>query len=140
MNRQQRRRAQAAGVAVPSTQGKSLDLGKMAATLGSLQEFADVVEKLKPLLDTVGQLSARLEAASEALAAAQRENVELRSLLETQRQVFLRLCAQGMGITVEEVLSMDAAIREQLAATENHDADSSPEPERAADQAGHSSP
>lgn len=137
MNRQQRRRAQAVGLTVPSAP-QTLDLGKVAATLSSLQEFAEVAEKLKPLLETVGPLSARLEEAGEALAAAQRENGELRSLLETQRQVFLRLCAQGMGITVEEVLSMEAAIREQLP-TERNDADSSPEPEHAA-EAGHSGP
>jgi DNA repair ATPase RecN len=139
MNRQQRRRAQAAGVAVPP-QVKSLDLGKAMATLGSLQEFAGVVEKLKPLFAAVDHLSARLDEASEALADAQRENSELRSQLERQRQVFLRLCAQGMGITVEEVLSMEAVILEQLPTVENRsDADSSTEPERAADQASHPS-
>lgn len=134
MNRQQRRRAQAAGVAVPkATTG--LDLGKAMATLGSLQEFAASVERIKPFLDTMDQLSARLEEASDALADAQRENVELRAALEQQRQVTLRLCAQGMGITVSEVLSMEAAILEQLSTENRSDANPSPDPDPAADQA-----
>lgn len=139
MNRNQRRRAQAVGVTLPSKgAAPQLDLGTMMATFGRLQEFAELAERVKPFLNTIDQLSSRLDEASDALAGAKHESVELRAALEQQRQVFLRLCAQGMGITVEQVLSMEADIREQLSTENRSDADTSPGPEHAADQASHS--
>jgi len=90
------------------------DLGQLLSTLASLQEFAAQVEQLRPVLENLGPLMGKLDLAEEALLKAQAENSELREQLEQQRQVFLHLIAQGMGIPVEQVLSMAQAIQEGL--------------------------
>jgi hypothetical protein len=109
------------------------EIAKALATINSLQEFASVAEKLKPFLANAEQLSARLDEAREALVVAQEENSALRAELLLQRQIFLRMFAQGMGLPLTEVLSMEESIQGQLAIDDNP----SPEPIESAAEAPH---
>jgi dsDNA-binding SOS-regulon protein len=118
MNRHSRR-AQAASSPNGGRPALPTGITKAIATIESLQEFAQVADKLRPFLETAEQLSSRLEEAREALIEAREENSSLVRALEQQRQIFLRMFAQGMGISLAEVLSIEAAVREQLTADAN---------------------
>lgn len=116
MNRHARR-GQAAQPQLPA------DVSKALSTIQSLQELSSVVERLNLFLSEADKLEVRLAEAQAAVQSAQAENSLLRSTLETQRQTFLRMFAQGMGISLEDVLSMEQAIQGQLT-----DANTSSEP------------
>jgi hypothetical protein len=88
-----------------------------------LQDLSSVVERLNLFLSEADKLEVRLAEAQSAVQAAQAENVLLRDALEKQRQTFLRMFAQGMGISLKDVLSMEQAIQEQ-----NTDANTPSEP------------
>jgi hypothetical protein len=111
MNRHARRVQATASIGKPTLPA---EITKALATINSLQEFAAVADRLKPFLANAERLSAQLDEARSALALAQAENVSLRTVIEHQRQVFLRMFAQGMGIPLTEVLSIEASIQGQL--------------------------
>lgn len=112
MNRHARR-----SIAAKGTSPTLPDLSQMVATLGSLEEFAQLAERLKPHLETLGELAVKLETTEAALVIAQTENSALKAEIELQRSIFLRLIASGMGVSLEKVLSMETAIQEELLAS-----------------------
>jgi len=111
MNRHARRSQAAQAPKLPA----AVDVSKALSTIQSLQELSSVVERLNLFLSEADKLEVRLADAQSAVQAAQTENTLLRGALETQRQTFLRMFAQGMGISLEDVLSMEQAIQGQLA-------------------------
>jgi chromosome segregation ATPase len=128
--RPQQRRTQKA--AIPK------ELTQMLASLGSLQEFASVAERLKPQLTKIERFAAELEVANEVLQKIKAENKELRAAIEEQRQTFLRMFATGMDISYEEVLSIESRIQKteedantttgQISTAETSEADPSTRP------------
>jgi len=127
MNRRERR-AQKKTTSGPKNLPK--ELTQALSSLESLQELTGLVERLKPYTDNVEQLGAALDSANEALEKAQSENAELKASFDIQRQVYLRMFATGMDIPLEDVLTMEAQIREKLDAdTTTRAGEDSPENE-----------
>jgi hypothetical protein len=119
MNRHQRRAiGKAGGPAQPAK--LPLDLSKMFETLTSLEEFARLAEQVKPHLEKLEQTAAALELAQEALAKAEGKNEALRNEMALQREIFLRMFALTRNVSIEEVLSMEATIQEQLSSEISH--------------------
>jgi hypothetical protein len=83
---------------------------------GPMQQILEQFEQIQPVLD---ELPVRFEEAETLLKAARAENLVLRQQLEQQRQVFLRMFAQGMGIPLEQVLSMESDMQNQIG-SEDH--------------------
>ena len=108
MNRHLRRSQAAQKLTGPSEVSKAL------ASIQSLQELSSIVDQLNLFLVEADKLEGRLAEAQAAVRAAQAENLALHGALETQRQTFLRMFAQGMGISLEDVLSMERSIQGQL--------------------------
>lgn len=91
-----------------SRKGLPKELTQALATLGSLQEFSKLSEQLKPYLEKIELLATKLENIDEVLQEAEKENTALRTLLEEQRQTFLRMLAVGMGIPLKDVLLIES--------------------------------
>jgi hypothetical protein len=102
------------------TKKKLPQLMQAVATLNSLQEFVKLTEQAKPYLKNIEQLADKLETAKEMLQKAQSETTELKASLERQRQTFLHMFTVCMGISLPEILSIEAHILE-----ERKDADTS---------------
>lgn len=100
MNRQTRRNLKRKGASPP-------DLSKALSSLESLQQLSELSQKLGPYLENIEQLSQQLRETTDSLQRAEAELIE-------QRQIFLNLIAIGMGISIEQVLSMEAQIRESI--------------------------
>jgi len=90
------------------------ELTQILSALGPLQEVVELAQRIKPELEKIDQLMIQLEAANEALQKAEAENTALRNMLETQRQVFLRLFATGMDIPLDQVLSIEARLLNEV--------------------------
>jgi regulator of replication initiation timing len=115
MNRHTRRSQAAQGQKLPASE----DVSKALSTIQSLQELASVVERLNLFLGEAAKLEERLAEAQSSVQAAQAENSLLREALEKQRQTFLRMFAQGMGISMEDVLSMERDIQHANTSSES---------------------
>jgi hypothetical protein len=115
MNRHARRAAASKGT--PQLNGLSQALASLEALTSdksSLNTLQDVADKLRPMLEESTRLSAKLSQAYQALEASTQENVVLKQELELQRQIFLRMLANIGQLRLEDVLSMEQAIQEQL--------------------------
>lgn len=105
MNRHARRAGQVSGVGDPMA-----NLRSFQETLSKMAPLVEIPQKLQPMLDEAAQLANRLEGSKSTLDALD----QVRRGLELQRQVFLRMFAQFAGVSLEEVLSIEAQVREGL--------------------------
>jgi protein subunit release factor A len=95
---------------------------------GSLENIAEkLAREVQPHLEEMKAFSARMEEFGRAVQTIRpafdkmREDIEaLRGELALQREIVLQLIATSMGATRDEVLSMEEAIQQQLAPTDNH--------------------
>jgi len=109
----------------------SMDISKALSTIESLKELSSVVERLNLFLVEADKLEVRLADAQAAVRSAQAENSSLRAAMESQRQTFLRMFAQGMGISLEDVLLMERSIQGQI--TDAHTPSEPSEPDSETD-------
>jgi|SRR5215467_15130160 len=76
--------------------------------------ISDAADKLQPFVAQIDELQAQLVSAADLVAQTRLENAALMSALNTQQAVYYRLFAQGMGVSLDTVLSMAEAIQTQL--------------------------
>lgn len=89
-------------------------VAKNKRLVASLDGISGVAEKLEPFMAQLEELRIQLANATELVRLTHLENESLANALTTQRAVYLRLFAQGMGVSVDTVLSMAEEIQAQL--------------------------
>jgi DNA repair ATPase RecN len=95
-------------------------VAKNKRLVASLGDISESVDKLQPFMTKLEELKAQLDNAAQLLMETRSENAALMSALDTQRAVYLRLFAQGMGVSLDTVVSMAEGIQAQLTQGETH--------------------
>lgn len=106
-------------------------VAKNKRLVASLAEISGTAEKLQPFLGQINALQEQLEHALGLLAQTRADNESLMKALNVQQAVYYRLFAQGMGVSLDSVLSMVVAIQAQLMEgnTDGIETTETPEPE-----------
>lgn len=89
-------------------------VAKNKRLVASLEEISGTAEKLQPFLGQINALQEQLGHALGLLAQTRADNESLMKALNDQQAVYYRLFAQGMGVSLDSVLSMVEAIQAQL--------------------------
>ena len=92
---------------------------KNQAPVSGIGELAGIAAQLQPHLAQIEGLQSQLQSTEQLLR-------EIQVAINEQRAVMMRMFAQGMGVSLDTVLSMESEIRHALA-TPQHPTDAPPD-------------
>lgn len=87
---------------------------KNQARLSGINELAGIAEQLQPHLAQIEGLQSQLQSTTQLLH-------EIQVAITEQHAVLMRMFAQGMGVSLDTVLSMETEIRHALETSQHTD-------------------